>query len=141
MNESFDAGRILEGLYDFQRATVEHAFDRLYLAPDGSRRFLVADETGEQATVLAVFANRGDADELVSVRVGDQTAEPEGGPLEIPARGTASIGPGHTRVDVAGVGVEPGRRVDMEFIFASGPRATANVLVQPDEGIYAGALD
>ncbi len=102
---------------------------------------LVADDTGEQATVLAMFANRGDVDELVSVRVGDQTAEPEGGPLEIPARGTASIGPDHTRVDVMGVGVEPGRRVEMEFIFANGPRATANVLVQPAEGIYANALD
>ena len=102
---------------------------------------VVADETGQEATILAMFANRGDADELVSIRVGDGTAEPEGGPLEIPARSTVSIGPDHTRVDVTGVGAEPGRRVELEFIFASAPRATVSALVQAAEGIYADALN
>ena len=44
---------LLEGLSDFQRATAEHAFRRLYLDPDSSRRFLVADETGLGKTHVA----------------------------------------------------------------------------------------
>ena len=40
-------------LSDFQRATAEHAFRRLYLDRDSSRRFLVADETGLGKTHVA----------------------------------------------------------------------------------------
>ena len=40
-------------LSDFQRATARHAFQRLYLDSDSSRRFLVADETGLGKTHVA----------------------------------------------------------------------------------------
>ena len=40
-------------LKDFQRATAEHAFRRLYRDEDTSRRFLVADETGLGKTHVA----------------------------------------------------------------------------------------
>ena len=40
-------------LSDFQRATAQHAFRRLYLDGDSSRRFLVADETGLGKTHVA----------------------------------------------------------------------------------------
>ena len=40
-------------LKDFQRATAEHAFRRLFLDQDSSRRFLVADETGLGKTHVA----------------------------------------------------------------------------------------
>ena len=40
-------------LSDFQRATAEHAFRRLYRDRDSSRRFLVADETGLGKTHVA----------------------------------------------------------------------------------------
>jgi hypothetical protein len=39
-------------LKDFQRATVDHVFARLF-APEGSRRFLVADEVGLGKTMIA----------------------------------------------------------------------------------------
>src|SRR5699024_802799 len=39
-----DLGRILGGLKPFQRATVDHAFGRLWLDEDAVDRFLVADE-------------------------------------------------------------------------------------------------
>ncbi len=45
-----DWGRTLS---DFQRATAEHAFRRLYRDRDSSRRFLVADETGLGKTHVA----------------------------------------------------------------------------------------
>ena len=45
--------RPLDGLSDFQRATAEHAFRRLYLDADSTRRFLVADETGLGKTHVA----------------------------------------------------------------------------------------
>lgn len=41
------------GLKDFQRDTVEHVFRRLYLDPDRTRRFLVADEVGLGKTLVA----------------------------------------------------------------------------------------
>jgi hypothetical protein len=44
---------VLSGLAPFQRAAVDHAFHRLFVAPDGSRRFLVADEVGLGKTVIA----------------------------------------------------------------------------------------
>lgn len=40
-------------LSDFQRATAQHAFRRLYVDPDSTRRFLVADETGLGKTHVA----------------------------------------------------------------------------------------
>lgn len=48
-----DVGAVLSRLKGFQRATVEHAFERLYLAPDSTRRFLVADEVGLGKTLVA----------------------------------------------------------------------------------------
>jgi hypothetical protein len=102
---------------------------------------VVADEDGRQATVFATFANSGSADELVTVRVGNRDVEPDGGPLEIPANGFATVGPDATRLDVTGAQAQPGQRVELEFIFADAPRATVNALVQADAGIYAGALD
>ena len=44
---------LLGGLSDFQRATAVHAFHRLYLDVDSTRRFLVADETGLGKTHVA----------------------------------------------------------------------------------------
>ncbi|OPZ86203.1 MAG: ATP-dependent helicase HepA [bacterium ADurb.Bin429] len=44
---------ILGGLKDFQRATVDYVFRRLYLDPDPTHRFLVADEVGLGKTLVA----------------------------------------------------------------------------------------
>ena len=46
------ADSVLAGLKEFQRLTVEHAFQRLY-ARGGSRKFLVADEAGLGKTLVA----------------------------------------------------------------------------------------
>jgi hypothetical protein len=43
----------LRGLKDFQLATVEYVFRRLYLGPDPTRRFLIADEVGLGKTLVA----------------------------------------------------------------------------------------
>ena len=43
----------LRPLRRFQRATVEHAFTRLWTAPDTTHRFLVADEVGLGKTMVA----------------------------------------------------------------------------------------
>ena len=48
-----DPNAVLKGLKGFQRDTVEYAFERLYLAPDSTRRFLVADEVGLGKTLVA----------------------------------------------------------------------------------------
>ena len=48
-----DPNTVLDGLKGFQRDTVEYAFERLYRAPDSSRRFLVADEVGLGKTLVA----------------------------------------------------------------------------------------
>jgi superfamily II DNA or RNA helicase len=48
-----DLGRILGGLKDFQRETVEYVFRRLYCDHDQVRRFLVADEVGLGKTLVA----------------------------------------------------------------------------------------
>lgn len=45
--------RTLATLKDFQRDTVEHAFDRLWLADDAVKKFLVADEVGLGKTMVA----------------------------------------------------------------------------------------
>ena len=48
-----DPNAVLESLKGFQRDSVEYAFERLYRAPDSSRRFLVADEVGLGKTLVA----------------------------------------------------------------------------------------
>ena len=53
MTANFTAERVLAGLKDFQRATVDHVVERLYEAADSSRRFLVADEVGLGKTLVA----------------------------------------------------------------------------------------
>lgn len=102
---------------------------------------VVADDEGDRATVLANLANDGDEDELVQVRVGSVEAEPENGPLTIPANGYAKLGPDGARVDVQDADAAPGLLIEVEFIFATAPRATLDALVQSDDGIYAGLLD
>ena len=47
------AASVLSGLKDFQRQTAEYAFERLFNAPDSTRRFLVADEVGLGKTLVA----------------------------------------------------------------------------------------
>ena len=49
----FSAEPVLDGLHGFQRDAVEHAFKRLYKAPDSTRRFLIADEVGLGKTLIA----------------------------------------------------------------------------------------
>ena len=44
---------LLKPLKPFQRRTVEHAFHRLFIAKDGTARFLVADEVGLGKTLVA----------------------------------------------------------------------------------------
>lgn len=56
MKRSFawpDTEEVLSQLKGFQRDTVDYAFDRLYKAPNSSRRFLVADEVGLGKTLVA----------------------------------------------------------------------------------------
>ncbi|MDZ5446070.1 helicase-related protein [Micromonospora sp. 4G57] len=48
----YDAGPVMAGLKDFQRATVAHVIDR-YFGTEPTRRFLVADETGLGKSVVA----------------------------------------------------------------------------------------
>ncbi len=49
----FSAEPVLARLKDFQRRTVDHVFNRLYLDQPGTRRFLVADEVGLGKTMVA----------------------------------------------------------------------------------------
>lgn len=44
---------VLSGLKEFQRATVDYVFRRLYTDPDAVHRFLVADEVGLGKTLVA----------------------------------------------------------------------------------------
>lgn len=48
-----DLHKILDSLKPFQRATVEHAFRRLWTDEDRVDRFLVADEVGLGKTLVA----------------------------------------------------------------------------------------
>src|SRR5690349_14932777 len=48
----YDAGPVMAGLKDFQRATVAHVISR-YFGTNPIRRFLVADETGLGKSVVA----------------------------------------------------------------------------------------
>lgn len=47
------ASSVLDRLRGFQRRTAEYAFQRLYRAPDSTRRFLIADEVGLGKTLVA----------------------------------------------------------------------------------------
>ena len=49
----FDPTPVLRGLKDFQRATADYVFERLYDREDPSTRFLVADEVGLGKTLFA----------------------------------------------------------------------------------------
>ena len=44
---------MLAGLKGFQRKTAEYVFDKLYMAEDSTRRFLIADEVGLGKTLVA----------------------------------------------------------------------------------------
>jgi len=48
-----DVEAVLRTLKDFQRETVDYVFRRLYLDPDYTRRFLIADEVGLGKTLVA----------------------------------------------------------------------------------------
>lgn len=48
-----DPERALARLKDFQRLTVDHVFERLFLSPESTHRFLVADEVGLGKTLVA----------------------------------------------------------------------------------------
>ena len=48
-----DSEQVLKALKDFQRRTVDHVFQRMYLDTDQTRRFLVADEVGLGKTLVA----------------------------------------------------------------------------------------
>src|SRR5918998_4190062 len=48
-----DVEKVLGGLKDFQRDTVDYVFRRLYLDEDATDRFLVADEVGLGKTLVA----------------------------------------------------------------------------------------
>jgi hypothetical protein len=48
-----DVEKVLRGLKDFQRASVEYAFERLYGDDDPVHRFLIADEVGLGKTLVA----------------------------------------------------------------------------------------
>ncbi|MES1928867.1 helicase domain-containing protein [Salinisphaera dokdonensis CL-ES53] len=52
-DEMFSAAPILAQLKDFQRGAVEHAYQRLYVDTDATRRFLIADEVGLGKTMIA----------------------------------------------------------------------------------------
>ncbi len=53
MTQRFDAAPVLGRLKDFQCRTVEYAFQRMFIDPMPSRRFLVADEVGLGKTLVA----------------------------------------------------------------------------------------
>lgn len=53
MNSKFSASPTLAGLKDFQRRTVEYAFNRMFKEAAPARRFLVADEVGLGKTLVA----------------------------------------------------------------------------------------
>jgi hypothetical protein len=52
-DEKFNSMSALAPLKAFQRATVDHVFQRLHSDPDGTRQFLVADEVGLGKTMVA----------------------------------------------------------------------------------------
>ncbi|WP_157553476.1 hypothetical protein [Jiangella gansuensis] len=107
----------------------------------GLRNVQVVSDGEGRATLIATLANAGgESDELTEVLIGDVPAELSGDTLEIPARGTAVVGPDNDRVDGLGVEAEPGRTVAVEFRFGSAPRTTVRALVRPAEDDLAEAL-
>lgn len=98
-------------------------------------RNIVVVTSGDQATVLTSLANEGPADDLVSVRVGDVTAEPTSGSLAIPQNGYAALGP--DSVQFEGVDLTPGQLTEVEFRFEDAPSTTVETLVKEAEGRYA----
>ncbi|WP_298332447.1 hypothetical protein [Haloactinopolyspora sp.] len=101
---------------------------------------VVADDTG-RATLIASVSNEGaDDDELVEVVVGDATAQPAEGPIEIPSNGYATIGPDAERIDFDDTDAEPGHTIDVEFRFARSSRASVEALVMEAKGDFADAL-
>jgi hypothetical protein len=48
-----DVNKVMRGLKDFQRKTVDFVFRRMYTDPDPTRRFLIADEVGLGKTLVA----------------------------------------------------------------------------------------
>lgn len=52
-HDAADTERVLASLKDFQRATVNYVFHRLWLAEDQVKKFLVADEVGLGKTMVA----------------------------------------------------------------------------------------
>ena len=52
-HDAADTEHVLASLKDFQRATVDYVFHRLWLAEDQVKRFLVADEVGLGKTMVA----------------------------------------------------------------------------------------
>jgi hypothetical protein len=103
----------------------------------GLRNVVVVTSADGQATVLTTFANRGGADELLEVRIGESAATPTDGPLQIPAGGYAALGPEAAQVDVTGVDLVPGLLTEVEFLFADSPRTTVDAVVKEAEGRYA----
>lgn len=53
MKQRFSAEPVLQQLKKFQRASVDHAFSKLYVDAHATRRFLVADEVGLGKTLVA----------------------------------------------------------------------------------------
>lgn len=53
MSDRYDPTAVLAGLKDFQRATVDYVFQRMYEDPEPAIRFLVADEVGLGKTMVA----------------------------------------------------------------------------------------
>lgn len=53
MSSLVDVEKVLRGLKDFQRSTVDYVFERMYLDEDFASRFLVADEVGLGKTLVA----------------------------------------------------------------------------------------
>ncbi|TDE10431.1 hypothetical protein [Jiangella asiatica] len=129
--------------------SIQEQTQRWYTATDGVnanagdiglRNVQVVSDGEGRATLIATFANSGDeADELTEVLIGDVPAELSAG-LEIPAGGTAVVGPDGDRVDGQDVEAEPGRTVTVEFRFGSAPRTTVQAIVVPAEDDYADAL-
>lgn len=109
--------------------------------PIDIRNVIVVSDGEGKATVLASFANTGDADELVEIIVDGTAITPGEGALAIPARGYATIGPEATRADLFESETQPGLSATVEFRFASAPRAQVTALVQANEGLYAEAID
>jgi hypothetical protein len=102
------------------------------------RNALVVTDSQGNATLYASFANHGDtADALTGVVVGGTETSPVGGEINLPVGSVTSVSPDNARVDVSEFDVEPGRLVDIQFVFANAPRTTVEAIVQPNEGSYA----